>query len=94
MEVESLDFRRVQYYSKSEKLKTTLAGESRQACETGPQTSEFSWRPTASKGRVKHKRERIIKFMKMKPRGIRKCHIVSKNCSENTDIEFSPSVPG
>lgn len=60
MEVESLDFRRVKYYSKNEKLKAMLAGESWQACETGPQISEFSWRAAVSNGRVEHKRERII----------------------------------
>lgn len=60
MEVESLDFRRVKYYSKNEKLKAMLVGESWQACETGPQISEFSWRAAVSNGRVEHKRERII----------------------------------
>lgn len=69
MEVESLDFRRVQYHSKNEKLKTTLAGESWQACETGAQISEFSWRPTASKGRVKHKSERIIQVHENEAKG-------------------------
>lgn len=69
MEVKSLNFRRVGYYSKKEKLKAKLAGESWQACESGPQISEFSWGAAASKGRVEHKREKIIQVLEDEAKG-------------------------